>query len=135
MVNKMRHSLVVQDHMSAALVTFTPDMDVTQAIHLLLENHISGGPVTDKLGNVVGFLSERDCMEVALRAAYHEEKGGRVEQYMTPNAVTVEADQNVLEVAQIFRNTSFNALPVLEDNRLVGSIRRADVLKAFQSIR
>ncbi len=131
----MLHSVTVKDHMSANLVTFSTDMDVLRAIHLLLENGITGAPVTDNLGNVVGFLSERDCLKVAMDACYHEEWGGKVQQYMTPEVVTVDADQSILEVARLFSNMGFKALPVMDDNRLVGSISRSDVLRAFQSIR
>jgi len=131
----MLHSVTVKDHMAANLVTFNPDMDVLRAIHLLLENGITGAPVADNLGNVVGFLSERDCLKVALDACYHEEWGGKVGEYMTPEAITVEADQSILEVARLFSNMGFKALPVMDDNRLVGSISRSDVLRAFQSMR
>ena len=131
----MLHSLTVKNYMSANLVTFMPDMDVLRAIHLLLENGITGAPVTDNLGNVIGFLSERDCLKVALDACYHEERGGRVQEYMTPDAITVDADQSILEVARLFSNMGFKTLPVMDDNRLVGSISRSEVMKAFQSIR
>lgn len=128
------NSVVVKDHMSASLVTFNPGMDVLLAIHLLLENGITGGPVTDNLGSVIGFLSERDCLKVALDASYHEEWGGKVEQFMTPGAMTVDAEDSVLAVARLFNNTGFKLLPVVHDNRLVGSISRSDVLRAFQNI-
>lgn len=131
----MLHSVTVKDHMSANLVTFNTDMDVLRAIHLLLENGITGAPVIDNLGNVIGFLSERDCLKVALDACYHEERGGRVKEYMTPDAVTVDADQSILEAARLFSNMGFKALPVMDDNRLVGSIKRSDVLRALQTIR
>lgn len=131
----MLHSVMVKDHMSAHLVTFTPDTDVLRAIHLLLENHVTGAPVTDKMGNLIGFISERDLLKVALDASYHEEWGGKIERYMTPKTLTVEADQSILEVARLFINTGVKTIPVLDDNRLVGSITRSDVLRAFQSIR
>lgn len=131
----MLHSVTVKDHMSANLVTFTPDMDVLRAIALLLENGITGAPVTDNLGNIVGFLSERDCLKVAMDACYHEEWGGQVQEYMTPEVVTVEAEQSILAVARLFSNMGFKALPVVDENRLVGSISRSDVLRAFQAIR
>lgn len=131
----MLHSIEVKDYMSANLVHLTPETDVLRAIHLLLENNVSGAPVSDKLGNVVGFLSEKDCLEVAMEAGYHEEWGGNVSEYMTPEVITVEADASILEVARIFRNTAFKALPVMDDNRLAGQITRSDVLRAFEEIR
>lgn len=131
----MLHSVEVKDYMSASLVHLTPETDVLRAIHLLLENNVSGAPVTDKLGNVVGFLSEKDCLQVAMDAGYHEEWGGNVAEYMTPEVITVDSDASILDVARIFRNTSFKSLPVMDDNRLVGQITRSDVLRAFEEIR
>lgn len=131
----MLHSVEVKQYMSASLVHLTPDTDVLRAIHLLLENNVSGAPVIDRLGNVVGFLSEKDCLEVAMDAGYHEEWGGQVAEFMTPEVITVDIDTSILEVARIFRNTSFKVLPVMDDNRLAGQITRSDVLRAFEAIR
>ncbi len=131
----MLHSVTVRDYMSAPLVTFSPDMDVLRAIHLLLENQITGAPVLDKLGNIVGYLSETDCLQVAMDASYHEDWGGKVGELMTPEAMTVESDASILQVARIFRNTSIKSLPVMDENRLVGRITRSDVLRAFEAIR
>lgn len=131
----MLHSVSVRDYMSASLVTFTEDMDVLQAIHLLLRNGVTGAPVVDSLGSVIGYLSEKDCLRVALDASYHEEWGGRVGDFMTPKAVTVDAGDSVLQVARIFYDTAIKTLPVMQDNRLVGKITRSDVLRAFEAIR
>jgi CBS domain-containing protein len=131
----MLHSVEVKDYMSANLVHLTPDTDVLRAIHLLVENHVTGAPVIDQLGNLVGFLSEKDCMAVAMDAGYHEEWGGKVSEYMSSGARTVDADASILEVARIFHDTSFKTLPVMDDNRLVGLITRRDVLRAYEAIR
>lgn len=131
----MLHSVEVKQYMSASLVHLTPDTDVLRAIHLLLENNVTGAPVLDRLGNVVGFLSEKDCLEIAMDAGYHEEWGGQVAEFMTPEVTTVDIDTSILDVARIFRNTSFKVLPVMDDNRLAGQITRGDVLRAFEAIR
>lgn len=131
----MLHSVEVKDYMSANLAHLTPDTDVLRAIHLLIENHLTGAPVIDQLGNLVGFLSEKDCMAVAMEAGYHEEWGGKVSEYMSAGVKTVDADASILEVARIFHNTSFKVLPVVDDNRVVGQITRRDVLRAYEAIR
>lgn len=130
----MLHSVKVKDYMSASIVTFTPDMDVMRAIHQLADNRISGAPVTDKLGNIVGILSEKDCLKVALEAAYHEEWGGKVSEYMSNSPITVDADDDILHLARMFIEAPYKRYPVVEDNRLVGVISRSDVLKALQHI-
>lgn len=121
--------------MSANLVTFKPETDVLTAISDLLEKGISGAPVVDNLGNIVGMLSEKDCMRVALNAGYHGDLGGRVGDFMSPTVTTVDADSSILEIARMFLQAPFKRYPVVSDNRLVGSISRADVLRAIDALR
>lgn len=130
----MIHSIAVKDYMSASLVTFTPDMDVMNAIDVLVKHRISGAPVVNDRGSLVGLLSEKDCMQVAVQAGYYEQLGGRVEDYMTKNVIIVEAEASVLEVAKLFMEKGPRRYPVVEDNRLVGQISRRDVLKALVDI-
>lgn len=127
----MIQPIAVKDYMSASLVTFPPDMDVMNAIDVLVKNRISGAPVVDERGNLIGLLSEKDCMKVAIQAGYYEELGGRVEDYMTKQVVTVEAEASVLEVAKLFMEKGPRRYPVVEDNRLVGQISRRDVLRSL----
>lgn len=128
----MLHAISVKDYMAANLVTFSPDMDVLDAIHLLLENGISGAPVVDKRGNVVGILSEVDCMKVALSASYHEEWGGKVSEFMSRQVKTIDAEANLVEAAELFMKEPHRRFPVIDDNRLVGQISRRDVLRALE---
>ncbi len=130
----MLHSISVQDFMEANLVTFKPDQDIMQAIRLLLDNGISGAPVVDHFGNISGILSEKDCLQVALKAGYHGEWGGVVADFMSPSVVTVEADTSILAVAKMFLEAPFKRYPVVSDNRLVGQISRRDVLRAVEKI-
>ncbi len=130
----MSKPITAQDYMAASLVTFTPDMDVMEAIRLLVEKRISGAPVIDQHGNLAGMLSEKDCLKVALSAGYHGEWGGRVAEYMTPEVETVEAETSILDVARKFIEGRYRRFPVVKDNRLVGQISRRDVLKALQAL-
>ena len=70
-----RKPLLVKEFMAASLVSFTPNQDVRDAIKLLIEKRISGGPVVDNRGNLVGVFSQKDCLQVALKAAYHDHWG------------------------------------------------------------
>ena len=64
----MPKPVTVRDYMSATLVTFTPDTDILAAINQLIAKRISGAPVVDRQGNLVGVLSEKDCLQAALQA-------------------------------------------------------------------
>jgi len=131
----MFSSINVKDFMTASVITLSPEMDVLKAINILLTNGISGAPVIDERGNLAGLLSEKDCIKVALRAGYHEEWGGEVREYMTPNVTTVDADDSILTVAKMFVDKPYKRYPVMSDNRLVGTISRKDVLKAIEALR
>ncbi len=120
--------------MSASLVSFSPDMDILKAISLLIENRISGGPVIDKQGNLVGELSEKDCLKIALQSSYHSESAGTVSEYMHTEIKTVDADTNIADIAGMFVRDGYRRYPVMKDNRLVGQISRHDVLRALETL-
>ena len=130
----MPKSITVREYMAANLVTFTPDMEILRAIHELVEKRISGATVVDERGNVIGMLSEQDCMKVALHAGYYGEHGGRVSEYMSTDVKTIDADTSILELAELFLESSYRRYPVVEDNRLVGQISRRDVLRAMEKL-
>lgn len=131
----MKKTITVREFMAANLVTFTPDMEILRAIHALVEKRISGATVVDERGNVVGMLSEQDCIKVALHAGYHEELGGRVSEYMSTEVKTIDVDTSILEVAELFLNAPYRRYPVMDNNRLVGQISRRDVLRAMGKLR
>jgi predicted transcriptional regulator len=130
----MSDSVTVQDFMQRDLVTFSPEMDVLEAARTLIDKRVSGAPVVDQIGNLVGVLSEKDCIEVALSAGYYEEWGGRVEEYMNRDIATVDADSSIIDVARRFVNEEYRRFPVLREGRLVGQISRRDILKALSTL-
>jgi CBS domain-containing protein len=124
-------SAQVKDYMTGKLLTFSPDTDVLDAIHELVRHGISGAPVTSSRGDLVGMLSELDCMKIALHAGYHGDWGGPVSEYMTTDTETVEADMSIIDLAQLFLDSTFRRYPVVKDHRLIGQISRRDVLRAL----
>ena len=130
----MLKSIKVSDYMAASLVTFKPEMEMRLAISLLVEKRISGAPVVDDHGNLVGVLSEQDCMKVALSAGYFDDYAGQVKDYMSAKVTTIDADTSILALAQLFIDSPFRRYPVMQNNRLVGQISRRDVLRALEAI-
>lgn len=116
--------------MTSDPLVLRPEMSVLDAIGELVSHRVSGAPVVDSVGDVVGVLTERDCVEVVLQATYHDEPGGRVEEFMTRDPETVDASASLVDVAQRFTETPYRRFPVLDDGRLVGLIARRDVLRA-----
>lgn len=127
-------SATVKDYMTGKLVTFHPDTDVLDAIHELVRNNIAGAPVVDDNGELVGMISELDCMKIALQANYHGDWGGPVSDYMTSDAQTVDGNMSIVDLAQRFMDTGFRRFPVVLEQRLIGQISRRDVLRALEQI-
>ena len=127
----MSELIAVRQFMARNLVTFQPDMDVMEAVRILVDKRISGAPVVDQIGNLVGVLSEKDCLRIALSAGYHEEWGGRVEEYMTRDVVSIDPDASIIDVAKRFLDGPHRRYPVLSQGRLVGLVSRRDILRAL----
>ena len=101
------------------------------AMRLFLEHRISGAPVIGPHGELLGMLTERDCLQSVVAAGYHgESSGGLVAKFMTPEVVSVEVATGLLDIAQLFVTTVYRRFPVLDDGRVVGVISRRDVIRA-----
>ena len=124
-------SALVRNYMARDLISFYPETDVLDAIHELVTHRIAGAPVVDHQGELVGILSELDCIRVALEAGYYGQRGGPVSEYMTTDVKTVDAETNIVDLADRFRKSRFRRFPVVKDGRLVGQISRRDVLRAL----
>ena len=127
----MNDASTVRACMSAHLITLNPDMDVMEAVQILTERGIPGAPVIDDLGNFVGLLAEKDCVEAVLKASYYEEWGGRVSEYMQTKVRTIDASTSILDAARLFVETSLRGFPVMDNNRIVGQLNRSDLLRAL----
>ncbi|MBT8136162.1 MAG: CBS domain-containing protein [Gammaproteobacteria bacterium] len=126
--------LTAQDFMITSIVTFSPDTEMMDALHELVSKEISGAPVLDERGNLVGLLTERDCLGTVLTAGYHGEAAGRVAEYMSRDVVSVDADASLMDIAERFSQTPYRRFPVMKNSRLVGLISRRDVLRAVMSL-
>ena len=124
-------SLDVRDYMATELVTLDPEQDLLAAADMLLEHNISGAPVVDGDGRIVGILTERDCLQAALQAEYYGTRGGLVRDFMSVGVESVAPDESILKVASMFVKGSYNRYPVVDDGRLLGQISRLDVMRAL----
>ena len=127
-------SCIVRDYMTSHPVTFKPEMDVLDAVHELVKHRIAGAPVVNDHGEVIGMLSEFDCMKVALDSGYYGDAGGPVSEYMSSTVESVDADMSIVNLAEKFLNTKFRRFPVMTETRLIGQISRRDVLRALETI-
>ena len=122
---------LVSDYMATELITLSPDMEINKAMKVLLNERISGAPVVDAKGKLVGVLSKKDCLKAALNSSYYQEWGGSVADYMSAEVETLEADMELVQAAERFLSSHFRRFPVMRDGRLAGQISRTDVLRGL----
>lgn len=122
----------VSDVLHTKLITVTPETEVAQAVKLMVEHDVSGLPVVDSGGTLVGILTERDCIEVALSSGYFDELGGLVADYMSSPVHTADPDDNLVDVAQRLCTLPYRRFPVVRDGKLIGIVSRRDVLSSLQ---
>lgn len=127
----MLTKILVKDYMAKHVVTLQPDDRVLDAVNTLVENQVAGAPVIDKDGKLVGILTEKDCMKVAIDAAYYSEYGGLVTDFMSTEVEVINVEDSIVAAAERFLDTRFRRFPVMDNNRLVGQISRRDIMRAL----
>ena len=130
----MLHSLNVGDYMTRSIMSFHPGQNVIAAAKILSDRGFSGAPVVDDRGNLVGILSDTDCIRAMIKYGFDPDWRGLVSEFMSPDVSTVSIDDSILDVAQRFTEKRFRRYPVMEDNRVVGVVSRIDVLRALDRI-
>lgn len=126
----------VTDYMVRAkdLITFHPDMEITKVVETLLENRITGAPVLDEKGKLVGLIDDKDCLQVIFDSSYHNQPvdNNTVSHFMTNVMKTISVHADIYQVADTFLNSIYKRLVVVDDEgKLVGQISRRDILRAI----
>jgi CBS domain-containing protein len=125
-------SVKVSDYMTKKLVTFHEGDNVVSAMATMLERKISGAPVVDDAGNLVGILSEVDLMQIVIQDSYYDESMGIVADYMRNPVDTVDPDMDIYSLAERFLKEHRRRYPVVRNGKLLGQISRRDVLRAAE---
>ena len=122
-------SVLVRDCISRKVVSFDVKDDVGDVVAVLLENKITGAPVLDQNKNVIGFVSEQDCIKEMLNTAFYCDLTANAGDVMKGDVLTVEADLPIAELAEKLTLAKPRVYPVVEHGKLVGIISRSDVLQ------
>ena len=129
--------LLVSDYMTRELITFSPDQSILEVMELFIRHRISGGPVVDDKGILVGIVSEADFMKQISESRYFNmpilEK--QVAYFMSSPVNTIEHDRTIFDAALYFYTNSRRRLPVLNNGRLAGQISRHDIVVAALKLR
>ena len=125
------------DYMITNVITFKADQEITDVTETIIERKISGAPVVNNEGEIIGIITEKDCLRVIYDEKYHNlfPNQGKVTNYMSKKVVTVDYNIKINELASLFMKSNFRRYPVLENGKMVGVISRRDVLKACKKIK
>ncbi|ADH84954.1 CBS domain-containing protein [Desulfurivibrio alkaliphilus] len=145
---------LAKDIMTAEVITVSPDLPVEKLASLLWERRISGAPVVDEQGELVGVVTESDLIDQAkklhiptaiavLEAVIYLERGRKVEEELnkmagstvkdicTTKPATVAPDTPLDEIATVMAEKHLHTLPVMDRGKLVGVVGKADVIRAL----
>lgn len=122
----------VSDYMTRKLITFKPDQSVMEVMNSLIKHKISGGPVVNDRNELLGIISEGDCMKQISESRYYNMPMDemKVEKHMIADVETIDGNMNVFDAANKFLETKRRRFPIVENGKLVGQISQKDVLKA-----
>jgi len=129
--------ILVKDHMSTNLVTFNPDDTIDMVLEILTKRKISGAPVVDESGALIGIISEVDCLKEIIKGKYTNTPKfpGKVKEYMSVEVITLGQDLSLFDAAQKFLELKIRRFPVLKEGRLIGQISLSDIIRAFPKLK
>ena len=128
-----RHLPTVREFMDTYVDSLSAETDIMEAVNFLLQKRVTGAPVTNSKGELVGILTEYDCLKLlTLGDEHHEAPKGTVKDFMTSEVQTIPPTMDIYFAAGLFMNVNFRRFPVVEHGRLVGAITRFDILRAVQ---
>jgi len=119
--------------MDTDVLCVSPDTDLIDAIGQLLDNRVTGAPVVDADGQMVGILTEKDCLTLTTLGVAGDAAAGPVEKFMDREVISVSSDTDIYYAAGIFMANHFRRLPVIDDGKLVGAITRLDLLRVVHA--
>ena len=124
--------LTVSDIMQTQLILFRPEQIIHQVMQTFIKHRISGGPVVDERGTLIGIISEADCMKEISESRYFNMPilDKSVQHFMTKNVDTIESNISIFDAAAKFSKSSRRRYPVLENGYLAGQISRKDIVIA-----
>ena len=123
------------DIMTRNLMLLQPEMDVFEAVSLLLAKRVSGVPVVDGDGCFLGVFSEKSSMQVLIGAAYDSLPTTQVAAFMDADRNRIiDESLDLRSIVKRFLETPYRRLPVLRGNRVVGQVNRKDVLRAMKGL-
>ena len=122
----------VKDYMTTKLITFSPNQSIENVIEKLIKYRISGGPVVNDKQELIGIISEGDCIKQISESRYYNLPMNHqtIEHCMVKNVDTIDGNMNVFDAANKFLDSKRRRFPIVQEGKLIGLISQKDILKA-----
>jgi CBS domain-containing protein len=136
----MKESMMteINDIMQTNVITVNRKTPVLEAIGILLKHNFTGLPVVDKKGHIMGIISEKDVLALAMSIhdkTYESDTAtALVEDFMTPDVITVEATETLKQVCSNLMKHPFRRIPIVSKGKLVGLVSRKDIISYIMNI-
>jgi len=116
--------MIARDIMTRTVATIYPEASAQEAAQLLYQKRISGAPVVDADGNIIGIITEADIISKVNR------EGLRVADIMSHDIIAVDEETPVNEIVALLTERKIKRVPVVCEGKLVGIVSRADIVHA-----
>jgi CBS domain-containing protein len=129
--------LTARDLMTTSLLVFRPEQTILEVIEALIKRRVSGAPVVDDQGRLVGVVSELDCLRMLASDEFYfeqQEEGALVSQFMSSGGRTIPPDLGMYAISHYFLTSTIRRLPVVENEKLIGQVSRRDVLRGMEAM-
>lgn len=130
--------ILVSDYMTKKLITFKEEQPIEDAIDILIKHKISGGPVVNEKNELVGIISEGDCIKQISESRYYNSpigKNNTVGKAMVKEVETIDGNMNILDAANKFLKSRRRRFPIVQNGKLAGQISQKDVLIAAMKLK
>lgn len=124
-------SILIKDFMDRNPHAINHNTPVRNVVVMLVKEQISGAPVVDEENNLVGFVSEQDCMQEILNDSFYCDESPSVRTVMSQSVATVSPEASIVEIAESMGKNTPKNYPVEENGKLIGLISRRLILKAL----
>lgn len=135
---KESEPILVSDYMTRNLITFKEEQPIEEVIETLIKHKISGGPVVNEKNELIGIISEGDCMKQISESRYYNlpvDKNNTVKKAMVTSVETIDGNMNIFDAANKFLESKRRRFPIIENGKLIGQISQKDVLKAAMKLK
>jgi CBS-domain-containing membrane protein len=137
--NKAEEQILVSDYMTTKLITFRAEDSLDDVIALLIKHHISGGPVVNDKNELIGIISETDCIKHISESKYYNmpsDINNTVGNNMVTDVDTIDKNMNIFDAAFKFLASRRRRFPVVDEHGvLLGQLSQKDVLKAALKVK